>query len=75
MTPYPCVQGNGSIGSNGANAPIVNYNYPYNSLNPIRSYMPVGYITVYPSSASNGGQGGAGANGADGEKGFVVISY
>ena len=62
---------NGSNGQNGIDGGNSDYNYPYNSSTQFRSYIPVSYIPVYPSSKSKGGL----SNGGNGEDGFIIISY
>ena len=39
-------------------APVLNYDYPYNSFQQIRSYIPVSYIPTYPTPNSNGSENG-----------------
>ncbi|MBK7764001.1 MAG: hypothetical protein IPI46_11730 [Bacteroidetes bacterium] len=66
----------GANGIGGANGPSTNYNYPYNSLQQQRSYLPTSYIPVYPGNSSIGGAGGNSTLlGTNGENGYVIISY
>lgn len=54
---YNCVS-NGSNGVVPADATVLNYDYPYNSFQEFRSYIPSGYVPIYPTSKSNGGENG-----------------
>jgi hypothetical protein len=49
---------NGANGSIPADATVLNYDYPYNSFQLIRSYIPSGYVPIYPTSKSNAGENG-----------------
>lgn len=49
---------NGSNGNIPADATVLNYDYPYNSFQLIRSYIPSGYVPIYPNSRSNAGENG-----------------
>ena len=67
---------NGANGIDGANGPSTNYNYPYNSLQQQRSYLPTSYLPAYPTNSSQGGSGGNGpAPGVNGENGYIILSY
>jgi hypothetical protein len=49
---------NGTAGSVPADAVILNYDYTYNSFSQIRSFIPTGYIPVFPTPQSNAGENG-----------------
>ena len=71
-----------TAGTNGSNASVINYTYPSTSYGS-RSYMPINYLTPFPSCCAGGGSiytdigsvcVGVNAPGA-GENGYCVIFY
>jgi hypothetical protein len=63
-----------SYAPNGIDGIILNYNYPYQTIN--RTFIPNGYIKSFPQSFSQGGKGAIlnqENNGTKGEDGLVII--
>lgn len=54
---YQCAC-NGTVGADGLDGEVKNYDYPYNSFQQIRSYLPVNYVPAYPTPRSNPGENG-----------------